>query len=310
MCCLFGLIDHHNRLSGKQKGKIIRALSVAEEARGTDAAGIAYNTGGQLTVYKRPGPAHKTRFYIPQDARVIMGHTRMTTQGNAKFVQNNHPFLGHVPGTRFALAHNGVLYNDHQLRTKHQLPSTNIQTDSYVAVQLIERQKALSPASLKQMAEWVEGSFVFTLLDERDNLTFVKGDNPLLLLHLPREDLYLYASTPQILSAALKKTWLRICQASELQVEAGDILTLSSDGTTQRTHFVYRTPLPLYQRQFWNWPEDKRTKSTRSDTWYLQQLRQMAAFYGYTPEDVDQLLADGWSTDEIEDAIYGYYDAF
>ena len=36
----------------------------------------------------------------------------------------------------------------------------------------------------------------------------------------------------------------------------------------------------------------------------------MAAFYGYTPEDVDQLLADGWSTDEIEDAIYGYYDAF
>ena len=49
----------------------------------------------------------------------------MTTQGKAKYNRNNHPFTGNVPGTRFALAHNGVLYNDRTLRREKKLPKTN-----------------------------------------------------------------------------------------------------------------------------------------------------------------------------------------
>ena len=115
-----------------------------------------------------------------------MGHTRMTTQGSEKKNYNNHPFLGKAGQTLFALAHNGVLFNDFELRRTCRLPKTHIETDSYVAVQLIEQQKALTPASLKEMAEAVEGSFVFTVLDEQDNLYVVKGDNPFCLLHFPR----------------------------------------------------------------------------------------------------------------------------
>ena len=181
MCCLFGLIDYGRRLTGWQKGQVIRALAVESESRGTDAAGIAYNSGGKLHIYKRPGPAHKLNLFIPEDAHVVMGHSRMTTQGKAKYNRNNHPFTGNVPGTRFALAHNGVLYNDRTLRREKKLPKTNIETDSYVAVQLIEQKGALTPASLKTMAEAVEGSFVFTVLDEEDGFWFVKGDNPLCL---------------------------------------------------------------------------------------------------------------------------------
>lgn len=62
-------------------------------------------------------------------------------------------------GRAFALAHNGVLYNDKALRRSLHLPGTKIETDSYAAVQLIERQKALSFSSLRSMAESVEGSF-------------------------------------------------------------------------------------------------------------------------------------------------------
>ena len=185
MCCLFGLIDYSHRLTGRQKGQLMRALAVESEARGTDAAGVAYNSGGSLHICKRPGPAHKLNLFIPEDAYVVMGHSRMTTQGKAKFNRNNHPFAGKVPGTKFALAHNGVLYNDHVLRQEKKLPRTNIETDSYIAVQLIEQQGALTPASLKTMAEAVEGSFVFTVLDEQDNFYFVKGDNPLCLLQWP-----------------------------------------------------------------------------------------------------------------------------
>ena len=34
------------------------------------------------------------KIHIPHGVNVVMGHTRMTTQGNAQFNQNNHPFLG------------------------------------------------------------------------------------------------------------------------------------------------------------------------------------------------------------------------
>ena len=53
------------------------------------------------------------------------------------------------------------------------------------------------------MAEQVEGSFTFTVLDERENLYFVKGDNPLCLYYYPRSRVYLYASTEAILNRAL-----------------------------------------------------------------------------------------------------------
>ena len=79
MCCLFGFIDCGRTLSARRKTMLIQALAAESEARGTDAAGIAYNSGGRLRLYKRPGPARKCGFRIPDDARVVMGHSRMTT---------------------------------------------------------------------------------------------------------------------------------------------------------------------------------------------------------------------------------------
>ena len=152
MCCLFGMIDYRDTLSRRQKTRMVRALAEASEARGTDAAGIAYNTGGTLHIDKRPGPAHSIHFTVPGDAKVIMGHTRMTTQGSALKRQNNHPFAGRARREGFALAHNGVLYNDKLLRRIHDLPQTSIETDSYIAVQLIEKQGALNFDSLRFMA--------------------------------------------------------------------------------------------------------------------------------------------------------------
>lgn len=94
MCCLFGIYDYVHSLTAAQKKRLVSALAVASEDRGTDAAGIAYNHSGHLTVYKRPYPAHLMRFKLPDDALCVMGHTRMTTQGDEKHNYNNHPFEG------------------------------------------------------------------------------------------------------------------------------------------------------------------------------------------------------------------------
>ena len=147
MCCLFGLIDYRHGLSVKQKNKMLSVLAAACESRGTDATGIAYNFGGKLRVYQRPIPGHRMRFRVPADVWAIMGHTRMTTQGSAKRNYNNHPFPGRTGNVAFALAHNGVLYNDRSLRRALALPEVKIETDSYIGVQLIERNK-LSQLSL------------------------------------------------------------------------------------------------------------------------------------------------------------------
>ena len=99
MCCLFGMIDLNHNFSGKQKSKLLHILATACETRGTDATGIAYNSNGRLQVYKRPAPGHQMRFRLPDDVSVVMGHTRMTTQGNARKNFNNHPWAGRTGST-------------------------------------------------------------------------------------------------------------------------------------------------------------------------------------------------------------------
>ena len=315
MCCLFGMIDVSRKFSAEEKNRILNILSIACEVRGTDATGVAYNSRGKLRVYKRPVPAHQLRLRIPQDAKVIMGHTRMTTQGNEKINRNNHPFTSDV--LDFALAHNGMLYNDRDLRRKLSLPQTPIETDSYIAVQLIEQQKALNFNSLRYMAEKVEGSFVFTLLDKHDNLHFVKGNNPMCLYHFPKEGFYLYASTKEILDTALKAAQLSHLKHERIEMQDGEIVQLSADGTISRSTFAMPQRLHTwYYSSFL--PPKTRTKPVRSE--YRQQLLNFGAEMGIAPAKLNYLDRIGISDLDLENAILdddfmlecllmmGYYD--
>ena len=150
MCCLFGFVDYAGSLSVKQKGRLIRELSIAAEARGTDATGVAYNTSRGLQIYKRPLTAHRLHLRIPAEAHVVMGHTRMTTQGSAKKNYNNHPFSGCVKGKHFALAHNGVLWNDLELRRTKHLPRTKVQT----VLSLCSSSSSKSPSAFLPSNAW------------------------------------------------------------------------------------------------------------------------------------------------------------
>ena len=185
------------------------------------------------------------------------------------------------------------------------LPDTRIETDSYVAVQLIKQQRALTPASLKTMAEAVEGSFVFTVLDEQDNFYFVKGDNPLCLLQFPFLGLYVYTSTEAILRIALNGLWLNRESSKKIAVDGGEILWITPDGARLSEHFAWE------DRCFSGWYFNRRGSHlcapwiSRTERQYLRELKNIAASLGYDGEEIDMMLAEGWSTDEIEEAIYG-----
>lgn len=307
MCCLFGLIDYRHHLTGRKKSRIISILASACEIRGTDATGIAYNVGGTQRIYKRPVPAHCMHIRIPESAQVMMGHTRMTTQGSAKRNYNNHPFPGSAGKDVFALAHNGVLHNDEILRREFRLPRTKIQTDSYIAVQLIEQQNALNFESLRYMAENVEGSFTFTVLDRKDRLYIVKGDNPLCLFHFPSLGMYLYASTEEILRHAMSRMGLGTHAVCKIPLDCGEILRIDRDGTLTRSTFDTSRLFARWQAPFWDMPcRSPWTGTGRSSAsgHYLEEIKSVAAAFGYAPEEIDRLAEAGFSPEELEEFLY------
>ena len=301
MCCLFGFIDYAGALSVTQKNRLIRELSIAAEARGTDATGIAYNTSRGLQIYKRPLAAHRLHLRIPAEAHVVMGHTRMTTQGSAKKNYNNHPFFGHVKEESFALAHNGVLWNDRGLRHTKHLPKTKIQTDSYVAVQLLEQQKALDFDSLAKMAEQVEGSFSFAVLDEQDALWIVKGDSPLSIAYFPECGVYVYASTAEILNKALTRCGRQLGCRKTVEVEMGELLKIDRRGHITRATF---DASKLCRPSWEYWSSSLYAEPPKMESEHIRLLKSVARAFGFTGEMIDRLLDQGFTTDDIEEILY------
>lgn len=301
MCAIFGLLDYRGSLNGSQRLHIIQALGRAAEVRGTDATGIAFFQRNKLSIQKAPKPAHKMKYRLPAEVQIIMGHTRMTTQGSAKRNCNNHPFPGKAGDQQFALAHNGILYNDCQLRKHYRLPKTEIETDSYVAVQLIEREKEVSFTSLRKMAEMVEGHFTFTVLDQTNNLYFVKGENPLTIYHYSELGMYLYASTIMILEDALAALSMEKLIPEVIEPWDGEILRVDQHGDITCSQFALKEeacPYPAYP--------SRRFTHCQSQPDYIQSLKSVAWAYGYDPAQIDILLSDGFSEEDIEGMLYGY----
>lgn len=295
MCALFGWLDYKGIVPYKILKKLTQTLANSAEERGTDAAGISYIRDGRVTIYKRPKPAHKLRFNIPENTFAVMGHTRMATQGDQKFNQNNHPFFGHAD-VDFSFAHNGVLYNEAELRKVNKLPKTNIETDSYIAVQLIERQGKLNFDSLKSMAEDVRGSFTFTVLDEENSLYIVKGSSPMCLVHFETPGLLVYASTESIMKKALAKTGLQKLPYTKIDIADGDIVKIDSKGFLSRSRFEMHNEPVL--RNWYDYSD--------YHTMHEQMLLDMCNCFGVDENDVLLLLDYGYTADEIEDMMMDY----
>ena len=292
MCAIYGFLDYGKKVSNRVLKNIIRELSIAAECRGTDATGISYVNNGEIVTFKQPKPAHKMKLYFPKDTTAVIGHNRLTTQGNEKFNFNNHPFEGRTENHSFALAHNGVLYNDKELKKDRTLPNTFIETDSYVAVQLLEQSDEISMNSVMEMAEAVEGSFVFTILRNDNTLFLVKGSNPITLYHFPAVGLYIYASTTEIISKALKSA--RFTEPFEdIKVITGDIVCINADGNISFDNFDDMEGFSCY-----NWYDFYDMKLNDEDDLLL-----MCNCFGVDREDVMFLYNCGYSTDEIEELL-------
>ena len=222
----------------------------------------------------------------------MMGHTRMATQGTAKLNRNNHPWAT----KKFALAHNGVLWNDRFLREVEELPYTLIETDSYIAVQILEKQKNLNFNAIRTMAEKVQGSFVFTILSRDNSVYFVRGDSPLAIFCY--DGFYLYASTEEILYKAELRLGLQ--HDKSIQTEEGDILKIDRFGRCSWNRFQPCNPWFCCGRGYSSYWNDFEESAKPVNNYLLNSAKTM----GVCPDDVRLLLDYGCSADEVEELLY------
>lgn len=157
------------------------------------------------------------------------------------------------------------------------------------------------------MAEVLEGPFTFTILDQDNNLYFIKGSNPLTIYHYPKLGLYLYASTQEILANALKTLGMQKIVHETVLPWPGDILRIDSRGQMEKSTFVVDDPFPTFvsraQRISPEFRHNHRVRQ-RAQQEYIQAMKSLAVFYGYEADYVDALLADGYTAAELEDLIY------
>lgn len=198
-----------------------------------------------------------------------------------------------------------MLYNDDQLRRQLNLPDTQIETDSYIAVQLIESQKELIFDSMRYAAEQVRGYFTFTILDRRNNLFFVKGESPLYLIHFPSLGLYVYSSTKEIMTAAFKQIPAQFPKYEVIQVAEGELLKISPDGKITRSSYTVQSDYYINSHRWFGnylcgWEQPSKDCCDEDDYMLLLEL---CGYYGTEPETVQYLRDLGYSYTEIEDFL-------
>ena len=94
-------------------------------------------------------------------------------------------------------------------------------------------------------------------------------------------------------------------------MQLGDILRIDVRGNIEKSTFQ---PTEYQMRwhgyypncgfdDSWEIAHDKNKNGDTTDE-YLDMLKQLSGLYGYTPEDIDDLFAEGWTPEEIESMFY------
>lgn len=312
MCGLYGFISANNKRKFNAN-TLMRAMGVAAQVRGTHATGTAYvDNVGSLQIHKDALPAAEFGFAIPVTASAAIGHTRYTTQGSEKQNFNNHPFPSRLG--MYALAHNGVLDNDKDIQEDNIdiFPATPILTDTYAAVQLLDKYLdsgcSYNDAIIK-MAEEVSGMFAFTMLSIDGTLHIVRNDSPVYLTHY--NGTYLYGSTEEIVKAGMRAAKLKIANFVEIVVPEGTIIEISASGElsskTFEVNWNYYNVASLNWEKYSaaggsKWKPKFNNKFNRYDIW--DTLLEDTRYYVHEIE----ILMDYHGEDEVEEHYYKHGD--
>jgi hypothetical protein len=84
----------------------------------------------------------------------------------------------------------------------------------------------------------------------------------------------------------------------EVEISEGDVLKITPEGTIEKSRFNFCN----YLGRGW-WEYDLSDKTVTES--YIEDLKYLALAQGIAPEEVDELLKEGFSLDDIEEYLYG-----
>jgi glucosamine--fructose-6-phosphate aminotransferase (isomerizing) len=222
MCGIVGYVGKSGSLQMLVDG--LRRL----EYRGYDSAGVAFQNGHGLEIFKTKGKLRDLQSILPDPAPIIrvgLGHTRWATHGAPSSV-NAHPHR--VEG--IAVVHNGIIENYRDLRTRlenegHRFLS---ETDTEVVPQLISkylRQGLTITDAIRAAVAQLRGTYALGIISEScpDTLFALRKGSPL-VIGIGNRSFYFASDIPAILPYTRKFIFM----------EDGQMCTLSRDDIVLR----------------------------------------------------------------------------
>ncbi len=226
MCGIFGLVankDFHKNFPNKIKD-ISTSLFSLSQTRGSEAAGIAINDSGIITVLK---DALSPKYFIKEknynslfknsreinlsDDLVIspnyhfslIGHSRLVTNGNQSESINNQPVIAEG----MVGVHNGIITNEKELLEVNKDIKKESDLDSELLFKLLNKnfidEKNIL-VSINKTLKKIKGSLSIAYFI-KDNLNLILTTNTGSLFFLKNDNLFIFASERFILQSLLKK---------------------------------------------------------------------------------------------------------
>ncbi len=249
MCGVFGLVLHEATRNPEVASQLMRSLFVVSESRGKEASGLATLSDHTIHIAREARPASwlvnaplyremvaqvlngdaksSTRTNGDGTLRLLMGHTRLVTNGSAARDANNQPvFSGRTVGV-----HNGIIVNADELAHRHQLKRGG-ELDSEVLFGLLDRELEAG-ASIEEASRRT-----FASIDGAATIAAVFSHLDCLLLATNNGSLYaadanetspvrlVFASERQLLSHALERCGQRDLEQRIRHVRAGRALVV------------------------------------------------------------------------------------
>jgi asparagine synthetase B (glutamine-hydrolysing) len=226
MCGILGLVvKEDSGYSCPLINKTFTQLFSLSESRGKEASGIVFCIGGELIDHKAVQSASKlvkTKEYktclenLKQNisasesnkakkAAVLIGHTRLATNGSQNEERNNQPIIAE----NIAGVHNGIVVNSDILSELFSLPGNKGLSDSRFLFSLLSLfiKKGFSiEESARRLYQKIEGSAsIAALLSAERKLLLATNTGSLYLCSNKDNNFYIFSSEKPILEKVIKK---------------------------------------------------------------------------------------------------------
>lgn len=217
MCGIAGFsLSERSTINARELG---HRLLAEIQWRGSMASGWAYSdTKGNVGYHKDATPGGQLSLKtMPRDAKTAIFHTRLTTHGSEQVNENNHPVIS--PNNKLALVHNGVIWNEQDVRADALKGIELPEVDTSVIAGVIQffGLEGISELSGDAAIAWLESG-----KKHADALNIARLESSPLAYTWLLDGSFIFASTPTLLMDAL----------DELKLEYGAVFTMA-----ERTYF-------------------------------------------------------------------------